>query len=205
MFTPMFQVALQQQDPQTRRSGTRRILTALAFGEITFAVFLLIPLMVLLRPYHALRLQAAAFDTSPGCRIVAPLPLPVNNPAVTPCTIEWANVVKRYFTESHSSRSGPSYRYYLDVSGGYGDRHTLELRELGVWQRLATGEAIKLQHWGDRITAVALTSGETSPTAQNPDWQLQNDQFGLRILTMLFAFFAAVGAVCLVLLLRLPA
>ncbi|MBV8163133.1 MAG: hypothetical protein JOZ91_02585 [Candidatus Eremiobacteraeota bacterium] len=114
-------------------------------------------------------------------------------------------MTKRYYRESHSSRSGPSYWYYLDVTGGYGDQHTIELKELGVWQAIATGEAIKLQRWEDRITAVALTSGETSPTAQNPDWQLHNDQFSLRILTILFAFFAAVGAACLLLLRQLPA
>ncbi|MBV8596616.1 MAG: hypothetical protein JOZ50_10230 [Candidatus Eremiobacteraeota bacterium] len=208
MFNPIYNAAsLIRQNQQNRPpvSALRRVLTALAFGEITFALFLLIPLMIFLRPYHALRAQAAAFDTSPGCRSVAPLPLPVNNPAVTACTIEWANVTKRYYRESHSSRSGPSYWYYLDVTGGYGDQHTIELKELGVWQAIATGEAIKLQRWEDRITAVALTSGETSPTAQNPDWQLHNDQFSLRILTILFAFFAAVGAACLLLLRQLPA
>lgn len=140
-----------------------------------FALFLLVPIFVFIVPYHAIHERAVLFDASPNCHDAA-----APGGGGPPCTIEWANVLKRYYS-SNSSKSSHIY-YYLRVRGGYGDEHALELKNDMVFWRTQNGMALKLQRWGDRITAVRLTSGESSETAANPDWQLRNEIRGLDVM-----------------------
>lgn len=195
MLTPMYGGT----STKTVVPPVQRIFVVLVAGAAMFCIFLLIPLILFLMPYHNLKMRAAAFDASPNCQAaLAPAAMP--SAASTPCTLEWANVLVRYYTSSHSSRSGPSYRYYLHVRGGYGDEQTVQLMDSGVWWRISKGDAIKMQRWGDSLTAVTLMSGETSPTAQNPDWQLNNDLRGLRVFVILFVVLASVEVATLLLM-----
>jgi hypothetical protein len=150
-----------------------------------FALFLLIPLFIFIAPYHAIRERAALFDASPNCHDVA---TPGSGP---PCTIEWANVLKRYYSSGSTKSSHVSY--YLRVRGGYGDEHTLDLKNETLFWRTRNGMALKLQRWGDRITAVQLTSGESSETARNPDWQLRNEIRALNVIVALELVMIAIA------------
>jgi hypothetical protein len=160
---------------QFNAAQAQRVLLLIGAG---FALFLLVPIFIFVAPYHAIRERAAQFDASPHCLDAAAM-----GSGSTPCTIEWANVVTRYFSSRSSRSSG--VRYYLLVRGGYGDEHRLELADQTVFWRTRNGDAVKLQRWGDRITAVQLTSGESSETNANPDWQLRNETRGLNTLVVL--------------------
>jgi hypothetical protein len=143
-----------------------------------FALFFLIPLFIFIKPYHSIRERAALFDASPNCHDAA-----VQGRGATPCAIEWANVLKRYY--SSGSSKGSHVSYYLQVRGGYGDEHTVNLKNEMLFWRTQNGTALKLQRWGDSITGVQLTSGEWSETAQNPDWQLHNEIRGVNVILVL--------------------
>jgi hypothetical protein len=149
MFSPMFPVA----PPQGAAPGPRRIFWALIAGAALFCMSSLAALLVFLTPYHNLRERALAFDASPNCHALSSTATP--SASATPCTIEWANVLNRYYTSSHSSRSS-AYHYYLRIRGGYGAEHTVELVDNNVWWRTANGEAIKTQRSGGRLTAITL-------------------------------------------------
>ena len=179
------------------------MLVMLAVGATVFSALFLIPLFLYVMPYHTLHQNAVAFDAAPSCRegFEAPAAAPT---AATPCTVEQANVLRDYATSSHASRSRIGYRYYLDLRGSSLDLRTVELADESVWQRAKSGDAIKLQLWGERPTAVQLGSGETSPTTQNPDWQLANDVSGLRLLLILWLFVVAAD-VALIMVLRASA
>lgn len=155
---------------------------------VGFAIFLLVPVFIFVSPYHAIRERTAQYDASPHCREGVTLAV-----GATPCTIEWANVLKRYYT-SGSGKSSHHYYYYLWVRGGYGDEHRIELKNEMVFWRTRNGDALKLQRWGDSITSVQLASGESSETNQNPDWQLRNEIRGLHTL-LIFELFAIAIAV----------
>jgi hypothetical protein len=190
--------------PGQAAASVRRVLGILAVGELVLAALFFIPLFMFLTPYHELRERAELFMTSPGCQTFIPVPLGLSEPVVTPCTVEWANAVKRYSTASGSSRS-VAYRYLVDVHAAHGEARTIQVIDRHVWSEIDTGDSIKLQRWGDRITAVQLISGETSSTAQNPSWQLSNDVSGLRMVGILLAFFMAIGVGCAIAYQRLPA
>jgi hypothetical protein len=162
-----------------------------------FALFLLIPIFIFIAPYHAIRERATLFDTSPNCHDVA---TPGGGP---PCTIEWANVLKRYYSSGSTKSSHVSY-YYLRVRGGYGDEHTVNLKNEMLFWRTQNGMALKLQRWGDRITAVQLTSGESSETSQNPDWALRNEIRGLNVILVFELVAIALAVVAQIGLRQLP-
>ncbi len=168
---------------------------------LMFSVFLLLPLFLFVRPYHAIRERAASFNASPNCINAAA----ASAGATTPCTMQWANVMQRYDSSASSRSSKMTYRYYLQVRGGYGDQHIVELKDESVWWRIRDGDALKLQRWGDRITAVQLQSGESSPTAENPDWQLGNDVRGLRAIVVFELVMVAITLISAVALRQLEA
>lgn len=184
-FSPVFGGG--QSATPARPMGPQLLKFLFAAGSV-LALFLLVPLFLFARPYHDIKQRAAAFTISSGChdRAIAAVA------ATQPCTIEWANVTSRRIG-STSSRSSKSYQYFVNVRGGYGDEHTVNLKDTGVFWRAQNGIAVKLQRWGDRVTAVELVSGERSQTAENPDWQLQNDLRGLRVMMMLELVSAGVA------------
>ena len=175
MISQMFTGQPPRGPGQFNAAQAQRVLLLIGVG---IAIFLLIPLFIFITPYHAIRERAAQFDASQHCRDAA-----AAGSGTTPCTIEWANVVSRYFS-SHSSRSS-GIHYYLFVRGGYGDEHRLELADQTIFWRTRNGDAVKLQRWGDQITAVQLTSGESSETTANPDWRLRNEIRGLNALLVM--------------------
>jgi hypothetical protein len=167
----------------------KRLAGVLFFMFGGFSLFLLIPLLIFIIPYHAIREHAAAFDVSPNCHDAA-----TSSSGAVPCTIEWANVVNRYYSSS-SSKSSSSYRYYLLVRSGSGDQSRVDLKNQEVFWRTRIGDALKLQRWGGRITNVLLTSGVSSETAQNPDWELQNEIRGLRVILICEIVLIAIAGV----------
>jgi hypothetical protein len=169
-----------QFDPQR----LARVLLALGIG---FSFFLLGMLFIFTAPYHAIRERAAAFDASPNCHATA-----TSISGAVPCTIEWANVLNTYYSSSTKSNG---HHYYLLVRGGYGDEHRVELVNQDVFWRTKIGDALKLQRWGDRVTSVLLTSGVSSPTTQNPDWALQNEMRGLRMVIIFECVMIAIAVV----------
>lgn len=174
----------------------RGVLGMLFLSDCLLAVIVLAILtLFFLRPYHAIKEQAALYDAATNCASVT-----VSAKLPGPCSVEWGNILRRYY-RSQSRRS--AYRYYLDVRGGYGDPRTIELRNIDAWWRATNGSVIQLQHWGDRVTAVQLPGGPSSPTSANPDWQLHNAQHGIWTLWIIAAFlvlFAAGGGTLLRLL-----
>jgi hypothetical protein len=193
MMTPLFSRQPPTTPGQFNAQHAVRVMFVLGAG---FAIFLLIPLFIFIVPYHAIRERAAQYDASPNCRDVA-----TPSGGATPCTIEWANVLKRYYS-SKSAKSTSIY-YYLVVRGGYGDQHTVELKNEIVFWRTRNGDALKLQRWGDRITAVELTSGESSETAANPDWQLRNEIRGLNVMVVFVLIAIAIAVVAQIFLRQL--
>lgn len=185
MMNPIF---ARQPATAPRQFSAEQLLRVLFLIATMFALFGLIPLFIFLRPYHAIREYAALYDASPHCHDAA-----TTGSGVTPCTIEWANVLKRYYS-SHSTKSSRVY-YYLLVRGGYGDEHTVNLKNENVFWRTRNGDALKLQRWGDRVTAVQLTSGESAETAQNPDWELRNEIRGLNVLIVFELLAIAIAVV----------
>jgi hypothetical protein len=175
MMSPIFAGRPPSAPVQFNAQQALRLMFMISAG---FALFFLIPLFIFITPYHAIRERAALFDASPSCHDAA-----APGRGATPCTIEWANVLKRYY--SSGSKKGSHVSYYLQVRGGYGDEHTVDLKNEMIFWRTQNGMALKLQRWGDRITAVQLTSGESSETAQNPDWQLRNEIRGVNVILVL--------------------
>lgn len=157
----------------------RSAIGMLFFSDCVFAIFVLIVLVLAARPYPAIKARADLFHAATNCASIAD-----SEQQAGPCHIEWANVVQRYFHSHRSSKAGTTYSYYLRVRGGYGDMHAVELKNADVWWRINNGTALKLQRWGDSVTAIGLPSGESSLTAENPDWQLANDRKSLRVLTI---------------------
>lgn len=175
----------------TQSANLARIMGALFLGDAVFLIFVVIMLIMFARPYHALKNTAALFDAATNCAsMTASATLP------GPCSIEWANVTQRYFQSSRaSSRSGASYSYYLALRRAYGETETVRIPDQNFWWRVTNGTAVKLQRWGDRTTAVQLTSGEAGVTSQNPDWALANDVHALRVMTILLAFALMVALI----------
>lgn len=180
------------------------MLGILAIGELVLALLFFIPLLMFLAPYRELHERAALFETSPGCQTFSPVPLALSEPIVTPCTVEWVDAVRSYVSSTDSSRSA-TYRYLVDVRTVHKETPAIQLVDRRVWREINAGDSIKIQRWGERITAVQLISGETSMTAQNPSWQLSNDVSGLRMVGILLGFFLAIGIGCAIAYQRLPA
>jgi len=176
-FNPIF--GTQIAATSNARPSRRRVLGMLFLAICMLASSELLLLVLLARPYHAIKARAELFQAAPNCASVA-----ATQAQAGPCSIEWGNVALRYFGSSNSRNNARStYRYYLRVRGGYGDMHVVELKDASVWWRTSNGTALKLQRFGDLVTAVALPSGESSITSQNPQWQLANDERGLRVLS----------------------
>ena len=185
-----------QSDPPANQNPLRRAILFLFLSDCLFAAFGLVVLIAFfLLPYHAIKAHAGAFDAAANCVSVnASEKLP------GPCSVEGANVIQRYYHSSSSRKTRSRYYYYLRLRGGYGDPHTVELKNVDTWWRTHDGDAVTMQRWGDAITAVQLPSGESSPTAQNPDWQLRNELSGTRtlsILEMVLIVFAALSGTAL--------
>ncbi len=164
---------------QSGQPAAQGILGILFLGSALLAVFILIMLVFFVKSYHADRMRAAAFDAAPNCRATVS-----SGAKGAPCTIEWANVLDRYYTSSNTSRQSSSYHYHLLLRSGYGERRSVEIENANLFWHTERGAALKLQRWGDRTTAVQLVSGESSPTTENPDWQLSNLLRGLVALTI---------------------
>jgi len=160
-------------------ANLRSAIGMLFFSDCLIAVCVLIVLGMLARPYPAIKARADLFHAATNCASIA-----ASEQQAGPCSIAWANVVQRYFHSHRSSKAGTTYTYYLRVRGGYGDMRTVELSNADVWWRINNGIALKLQRWGDDVTAVGLPSGESSPTAENPEWQLANNRKSLRVLAI---------------------
>ncbi len=176
-FSPIF--GTQTAGTSNARLSLRSLLRTVFLADCAFALFVLVVLVSFAQPHHAIKARADLFHAAPNCASVA-----ATQAQAGPCSIEWGNVALRYFGSSNSRNNTRStYRYYLRVRGGYGDVHTVELKDVSVWWKTTNGSALKLQRFGDRVTAVALPSGESSITSQNPQWQLANDERGLRVLS----------------------
>ena len=138
----------------------------LFFSDAAIAILAFIVFTIYMRPYHNFRDAAAQFDAATNCASVA-----ASATLPGPCSVEWANVVLRYYRSTRAgSRSSPGYAYYLNLRRAYGELESVRIPDQNFWWRASNGSAVKLQRWGTRTTAIAFATGQTTVTTDNPDW-----------------------------------
>lgn len=177
--------------PPPRPNPARTALGFLLLAASAFGLFLLIPLFLFARPYPHIRDAAAAYDVAPNCRDASSV-----NPALNACLDIEGYISGRYYRKrgSHNTRS---YAYFVRVGPINRTVRTIEVKDEGMWWRLVPGSRVQMQVWEDRVTLLRVGAAVTA-TAENPNWQLDNDLDGLKVIGIgegVSVFLAAVSFV----------